>query len=68
MIDLQRIKLEHLLLLLAFGLALFLRIFRLGATPLNDLEAGWALQALQLAHGSLPGGSIGFGPHRVMFL
>ena len=62
MIDLRRIKLEHLLLLLAFGLALFLRIFRLGATPLNDLEAGWALQALQLARGSLPGGSIGFGP------
>jgi predicted membrane-bound mannosyltransferase len=60
--DSRRFKYEYLFFLLAFGLALFLRVFQLGATPLNDLEANWALQALQLAQGSLPGGSIGFGP------
>jgi hypothetical protein len=60
--DLRRIKLEHIAFALAFGLALFLRIFRLGAIPLNDLEADWALQALQIARGSLAGGSIAFGP------
>ena len=60
--DLHRIKLEHILFTLAFGLALFLRIFRLGETPLNDLEANWALQALQIARGGLAGGQIPFGP------
>lgn len=37
---------------LAFALALALRLFRLGAAPLSETEAGWALQALGLAHGS----------------
>lgn len=60
--DLRRIKLEHIAFALAFGLALFLRIFHLGAIPLNDLEANWALQALQIARGGLPGGPIALGP------
>lgn len=40
---------EGLLYIAAFVLALFLRFFRLGAAPLNDLEAQWALQALEIA-------------------
>jgi hypothetical protein len=36
---------------LAFLLALGLRFYQLGAAPLSEVEAGWALQALGLAHG-----------------
>ena len=36
---------------LAFLLALGLRLYQLGAAPLSEAEAGWALQALGLAHG-----------------
>ena len=36
---------------LAFVLALGLRLYQLGADPLSEAEAGWALQALGLAHG-----------------
>src|SRR4030042_5456640 len=43
---------------LAFLLALFLRLFQLGAAPLSEVEAGWALQALSLAQGQ----SAAFGP------
>ena len=56
-------KHENLLFILAIGLAFFVRVFRLGATPLNDQEANLALQALQLARGGLPGGAIGFGAY-----
>jgi hypothetical protein len=42
---------EHLLYLLAFLLALFLRTYQLGAGALSDAEAGWALQALGVARG-----------------
>jgi hypothetical protein len=41
----------HTLYWLAFFLALFLRLFMLGAAPLNDVEAGWALQAMNIARG-----------------
>jgi hypothetical protein len=37
---------------LAFLLAAGLRFYQLGAASLSDVEAGWALQALGLAHGS----------------
>jgi predicted membrane-bound mannosyltransferase len=47
----HKITTEHLLYWLAFLLALGLRLFQLGAGPLSDVEAGWALQALGLAHG-----------------
>ena len=36
---------------LAFLLAIGLRLYQLGAAPLSEAEAGWALQALGLAHG-----------------
>ncbi len=42
---------EHYLYGLAFLLALGMRLYQLGAAPLTDGEAGWALQALGLAHG-----------------
>ncbi len=38
----------------AFVLALAVRLMRLGALPLSDSEAQWALQALSLAQGSRP--------------
>jgi hypothetical protein len=45
---------EDALYLLAFGLALGFRLFSLGAAPLTDAEANWALQALDLSRGSQP--------------
>jgi hypothetical protein len=45
-----KITTENLLYWLAFFLALAMRLFQLGAAPLSDVEAGWALQALGLAH------------------
>src|SRR4030066_2478904 len=42
---------EFLIYILAFFIALGFRPFQLGVAPLSDIEAGWALQALGLAHG-----------------
>lgn len=39
---------DHVLFILAFILALTLRLIRLDALPLSDLEANWALQAFHL--------------------
>ncbi len=47
----QEIKIEFYLFALAFWLALFLRLLRLGELPLGDIESGWALQALDLTKG-----------------
>ena len=47
----KKIRNEHLLYLLAFLLALGLRLANLGKAPLSDFEAGWALQSLALARG-----------------
>jgi hypothetical protein len=47
----RRLTLEDTLYLLAFIVGFSLRFLHLGAAPLNDFEAGWALQALQLASG-----------------
>jgi len=44
---------EHYFYGLAFLLALGIRLYQLGAAPLTDFEAGWALQALGLAHGGV---------------
>lgn len=46
----------------AFLLAAALRFIQLGAIPLNDIEATWALQALSIAQGSKPliGGQPGY--------
>ena len=47
-------NLEYGLYTLAFGLALAIRLLRLGELPLGDDEARWALQALDLAKGLRP--------------
>ncbi|HLE52252.1 MAG TPA: hypothetical protein VI755_09325 [Anaerolineales bacterium] len=47
----NRINTEHGLFLLAVALALALRLLRLGAGPLSDYEAEWALRALQVSRG-----------------
>ena len=48
------IKHENTLYLIAFILAAALRFIQLGALPLNDTEAEWALQALNVAQGNRP--------------
>jgi len=48
------IKYESVLYVIAFILAIALRFIQLGALPLSDTEAEWALQALQVAQGSRP--------------
>lgn len=45
---------ETALYLLAFAIALAVRLLRLGTLPLTDLEAKWALQALGAAQGAHP--------------
>jgi hypothetical protein len=47
----RRFTPEHFLYAAALALALGLRLLNLGAAPLSDSEAGWALQALSLARG-----------------
>jgi hypothetical protein len=47
----QTLTIEHCLYLLAFLLALGVRLLRLGNAPLSGVEAGWALQALELNRG-----------------
>lgn len=48
------IKYESVLYVIAFILALALRFTQLGALPLSDSEAEWALQAFDVARGALP--------------
>jgi len=48
------VKFESVLYVIAFILALSLRFIRLGALPLSDAEAEWALQAFHLAQGTRP--------------
>jgi hypothetical protein len=59
---LKRLTNEHLLYALALSLALGIRLFELGAAPLSDFEAGWALQAWQAARGGelIPGAQPGY--------
>jgi hypothetical protein len=45
---------EPILYSLAFILALAVRLIKLGAPPLTDVEARWALQALGIAQGTHP--------------
>lgn len=51
---LSYLTIETVLYLLAFTLALIVRLFQLGAAPLTDFEAGWALQAWDLVQGNHP--------------
>ena len=62
--DSPRLKREFWLYGLAFGLALALRLIRLGAFPLTDTEAAPALQALQVVLGARPV----IGPHSAYVL
>ena len=48
------IKRESILYVIAFILAVALRFIQLGALPLSDTEAEWALQALRVAQGTRP--------------
>lgn len=48
------VKHENILYALAFALALALRTTQLGALPLSDTEAEWALQAFNVAQGTKP--------------
>jgi hypothetical protein len=48
------LTLEHAFYALALGLAVGLRFLHLGALPLSDYEADWALQALRVAQGLKP--------------
>jgi hypothetical protein len=55
---------EHYFYWLAFLVALLLRLYQLGAAPLSDAEASWALQAL----GQARGGAVVIGPQPVYVL
>jgi hypothetical protein len=46
--------LEHALYALALAIAVGLRFLHLGALPLSDYEADWALQSLRIAQGLKP--------------
>lgn len=50
----HRITIEQSLYLLAIVVGLGLRLYNLGAAPLTDAEASWALQALKVAEGEAP--------------
>ena len=50
----RTLTLEHALYALALLLALGLHFLHLGRLPLSDSEAGWALQAMQVADGARP--------------
>jgi hypothetical protein len=50
----QLTKYENILYMIAFLLAAGLRFVQLGALPLSDAEAEWALQALHVAQGMRP--------------
>ncbi len=57
-------KNEIFWLIIAFAVALTLRLLRLGEVPLSDDEARWALQALELSRGFRP--EIGPNPTYVL--
>jgi hypothetical protein len=57
--DTKRITVEHVLYLILFALSLGVRLLRLGAAPLSEFEAGWALQALEVARGA----NLTYGPN-----
>lgn len=48
----SRINFEHVLYFIGITLALVIRFLNLGSAPLSDSEASWALQALDVAHGT----------------
>ncbi len=66
--NVRNLSYEHALILLAFLFAMGLRFFNLGAAPLSDTEAGWALQALQAAKDAVPGETLILGPQPAYIL
>ncbi len=60
----RRFRHEPVLYFIAFILALTVRVIKLGALPLTDLEARWALQALGVAQGTQP--SLGSQPAYIL--
>jgi hypothetical protein len=50
----RSVKYESVLYVIAFILAVALRFVQLGAMPLSDTEAQWALQAFKVAQGTRP--------------
>jgi predicted membrane-bound mannosyltransferase len=59
---LPRLTIESILYILVFVLALSLRFYNLGETPLSDDEAGWAFQAWQISNSSPEIQETGIGP------
>ena len=59
--NMNRIRVEHALYVLAFALALTVRFLNLGAVPLSDVEANWALQALHASLGNSLGSQLVLG-------
>jgi hypothetical protein len=59
--NLRRINLEITLYLLAFILALGVRLYHLGEAPLSDEEAAWAVQALQVTRPEMNAGAPAIG-------
>ncbi len=57
-----RLTIEILLYTFLFALALLLRLYNLGATPLTDDEARWAYQAWQISNSSPEIQNAGIGP------
>lgn len=55
----KRITTEKLLFIIAFAVALAVRLLRLEVAPLSDFEASWAVQALDIARG----GALTIGPN-----
>ena len=60
--NLRRLNIETTLYVLALLLALGLRFYQLGASPLTDAEAHWALQAWQVANPGASGAPLEIGP------
>lgn len=63
--NLRRVNVEFLLYGLAFLIALSLRFYNLGAAPLTDQEARWALKAYRIANPISSLGEIVIGPQPV---
>jgi hypothetical protein len=58
----RRPSIEQALLLAGLLLAVVLRLFQLGVTPLSDIESSAALTAWQVAQGNLAAGTLGAQP------
>jgi hypothetical protein len=60
--ELRNVNREMFLYGIALLLGIFLRFYHLGAVPLSEEEAKWAVQALQVANPALQSGDFTIGP------